>query len=177
MRSAFWLPFIFCILLVEIGSFVIVGQRIGLWSTLALVILAFIAGAIVISGQARRLYADLIRRQSAGKPVALDDLTDALVVFIAGCMLIVPGFAGDIVAILLLIIAPLRKAFGQCLTKFVNVRVSPFGLSPDMDWKGSPQEPHSWQEGQTIDLDEDEYHANKSQKSGSHRLNDVRKGK
>lgn len=92
--------------LIEIAGFIIVGDAIGLWATLALVIGAAIAGGVLLRLQGivtiRRVQAALARRQA---PVV--EMFDAFCLMIAAVLLIIPGFFSDIVALLLLL-PPLR---------------------------------------------------------------------
>ena len=94
--------------LAEIATFIQVGQWLGLGPTLALVLLAGLAGILLIRHQSlatlRAVRAALARNQ-----VPAAELADAACVLIAGFLLILPGFISDIVAILLLV-RPLRRA-------------------------------------------------------------------
>jgi UPF0716 protein FxsA len=108
--------------LVEIALFILMGNLIGLWPTLALVILAGVAGA------------GLIRRQGIGAVEALrsrvaarDDpgarLFDGAAILVAGVLLIIPGFLTDILALMLLT-PPIRGAMYRALRSKVTVVTS-----------------------------------------------------
>lgn len=93
--------------LVEIAGFIVVGDAIGLWPTLALVVLAALAGGLLLRLQGiatiRRVQAALARRQA---PVV--EIFDAFCVMIAAVLLIIPGFVSDAIALLLLL-SPVRS--------------------------------------------------------------------
>ncbi|MGE0745745.1 MAG: FxsA family protein [Rhodospirillales bacterium] len=93
--------------LVEIAGFIVVGDAIGLWPTLALVVLAALAGALLLRLQGiatiRRVQAALARRQA---PVV--EIFDAFCLMIAAVLLIIPGFVSDAIALLLLL-SPVRS--------------------------------------------------------------------
>jgi len=94
--------------LAEIATFIQVGQWLGLGPTLALVLLAGLAGILVIRHQSLATLG-AVRASLARNQVPAAELADAACVLIAGFLLILPGFISDIVAILLLV-RPLRRA-------------------------------------------------------------------
>jgi UPF0716 protein FxsA len=105
----------------EIALFVVVGARIGAGWTVALVLLAMVAGAIVIRregvAQARRLG----QAAAAGvDPAAL--LTETALRLFAGFLLIAPGFLSDALAIALLV-GPTRRALVAWAKQRVDARV------------------------------------------------------
>lgn len=87
---------------VEIAVFINVGREIGLLPTLALILVAAIAGAQLMrrAGYAtlERIQASLARQESA-----VPDVLHGLTMMVAGALLFVPGFVTDAIAILLLI--------------------------------------------------------------------------
>lgn len=97
-----WLLWIFVLLpIIEIALFVIIGGEIGVWATLALVMLAAVAGAALIRRQgmlaAHDLQQSLRELRDPARPMAHRSLLS-----IAGVLLIVPGFFTDFMALLLL---------------------------------------------------------------------------
>src|SRR6185369_17971840 len=99
---------IFGLPLAEIAAFIQVGQWLGLGPTLALVLLAGVAGILLIRHQSLATLG-AVRAALARNQVPTAELADAACVLIAGFLLILPGFISDIVAILLLV-RPLRRA-------------------------------------------------------------------
>jgi UPF0716 protein FxsA len=96
--------------LAEIAVFIEVGQRIGLGPTLALVLLAALAGVLVIRRQSLATLT-AVRAALARNEAPAAALFDAACVLVAGILLILPGFISDAAALVLLI-APLRRAIG-----------------------------------------------------------------
>jgi UPF0716 protein FxsA len=88
--------------IVEIALFIKVGGAIGVLPTLALVVLAAVAGTALIRRQGvqtlGRLQASLDAGADPRGPIAHGALT-----LVAGVLLIIPGFFTDAVALLLLI--------------------------------------------------------------------------
>lgn len=88
--------------IIEIALFVVIGGEIGVWATLAWVLIAAIAGVALIRRQGAQVALDL--QQS------LNDLRDPsrrvahrTLLLLAGVLLILPGFFTDALALLLLI--------------------------------------------------------------------------
>lgn len=88
--------------LLELALLIELGQRIGFWPTLAIVILTGIAGAALAHWQGLRALARIQAELSAGK-IPAAELLDGLLILIAGVMLLTPGFLTDICALLLLL--------------------------------------------------------------------------
>src|SRR6185369_7168973 len=99
---------IFGLPLAEIAAFIQVGQWLGLGPTLALVLLAGVAGILLIRHQSLATLG-AVRAALARNQVPAAELADAVCVLIVGFLLILLGFISDIVAILLLV-RPLRRA-------------------------------------------------------------------
>ena len=99
--------------LAEIAVFIKVGQWLGLGPTLALVLLAVLAGILVIRRQSLATLTAVRAALARNEPPAAA-LFDAACVLVAGILLILPGFISDAAALVLLI-APLRRAIGERL--------------------------------------------------------------
>lgn len=123
---AFWLPLLFVALpIAEIATFIVVGGAIGVLPTIALVLLAVFAGVNVIRWQGLqtlgRLQASL---DAGGDPTG--PLAHGALVFIAGVLLVIPGFLTDVVGLFLLVPA-VRSALIRHGAARTTVRVSTFG--------------------------------------------------
>lgn len=88
--------------LVEIALFILVGRAIGLFPTLALVILAAIAGGLLLRQQGLGVIARLRNNVNAGT-IPGRTMFDAMLIGLAAIFLVLPGFLSDIVALVLLI--------------------------------------------------------------------------
>ncbi|MCK4939069.1 MAG: FxsA family protein [Rhodospirillaceae bacterium] len=99
--------------LIEIGLFVEVGGWVGGWSTVGLVILTAVVGLALVRiqglGVLKKLNSDM---QGGTFPVGA--AFDGIALFMAGAMLLTPGFMTDTLGFLLLI-PPLRAFLGKKL--------------------------------------------------------------
>ena len=80
--------------LVEVALFILLGGLLGLWPTLGLAVATALAGAALIRRQG---FAILARAQAelASRRLPVAELFDALCLFLAGALLLTPGFATD----------------------------------------------------------------------------------
>lgn len=117
------MPFLIVFLLVpilELWLVIRVGGLIGAWPTVALVIAAAVAGAILVRIQGFAVLQRARVALAAGEfPTA--SLFDGLFVLFAGLLLITPGFLTDIIGILLFI-PPLRRWLGAALWDWISHR-------------------------------------------------------
>jgi UPF0716 protein FxsA len=126
------LPFI------EIALFVTLGAKLGLWFTLAWIVLTGVLGVIVLKGVAMLG----IDQMAVGIREELRDpqspLAHRFLVGIAGLCLLLPGFFTDAVGLLLLF-PPIRRV----LISFIKSRMSggamPRGTVVDGDWRDVTQ--------------------------------------
>lgn len=93
--------------LIEIALFVTVGGRIGLWSTLGIVIGTAVAGVYVLRHQGVQAMEGL-RQASLRRGNPLGQLAESGLLGLAGVLLILPGFLTDTLGALLLL-APVRQ--------------------------------------------------------------------
>jgi UPF0716 protein FxsA len=127
--------------LLEIGLFVVIGQAIGLVPTLLGVIVAAIAGGLVIRWQGLAVLRDMQATIQRGE-VPARQIGDAMLIGLAGILLILPGYFSDLCALLLLI-PPVRTLLYRLLASRVQVVRQPpaapadpqlVELDPD-DWR------------------------------------------
>lgn len=123
---AFWLPLLFLGMpIAEIAVFIVVGGAIGVLPTLALVVLAAVAGVAIVRFQGLqavgRLQASL---EAGGDPSG--PLAHGALIAIAGILLVIPGFLTDIVGLFLLVPA-VRTALIRRGAARTTVQVSTFG--------------------------------------------------
>jgi UPF0716 protein FxsA len=105
--------------LVEIAFFVLIGQAIGLWPTLAGVLATAIIGAVVLRIQGLSLINEI--RSTVGRgQLPARALADAMMIAIAGVLLITPGYFTDLLGILLLI-PPVRSLIYAFIRSRVKV--------------------------------------------------------
>jgi UPF0716 protein FxsA len=90
----------------DIASLIAVGSRIGLWPTVAAILLAGILGSILVRSQGFATVRQARAALNAGRFPAREAF-DGLCVVVGGGLLIFPGFLSDILGLLLLT-PPLR---------------------------------------------------------------------
>jgi UPF0716 protein FxsA len=86
---------------VEIGLFIAIGGRIGLWPTMAIVLVTAVVGANLVSRQGRGEMARLKSEFGSGQFPA-KSLAHGAMILVAGALLITPGFLTDAVGFALL---------------------------------------------------------------------------
>ncbi|MEK1892374.1 MAG: FxsA family protein [Rhizobium sp.] len=137
--------FLLLLPLAEIAGFVLVGKAIGLWPTLALVILSFMFGMALLKRQG----IGILRRMSAegrnGTVPGRELLRPAMFV-IASLLLIVPGFITDIMALLIFIPAVRDLAW-----KYVSQRFVVMGPASGFNASGRTKD------SEIVDLDDEDY--------------------
>jgi UPF0716 protein FxsA len=116
--------------LVEVFVLVQVGQVIGPWWTILLLVAASIIGAWLIKREGSRSWAALREALQTGRMPARE-LADAGLILIGGTLMLTPGFVSDVLGVLL--IAPVtRPVFRRVLTRMVTTRLlgGPLGGPP-----------------------------------------------
>src|SRR3954453_13540512 len=88
--------------LVEIYVIIQVGQEIGPWGTIALLIADSIIGAALMRSQSRTAWRRFQLALAEGRPPAREGLDGVLEIF-GGALLLTPGFVTDIFGLLFLL--------------------------------------------------------------------------
>jgi UPF0716 protein FxsA len=127
--------------LIEIACFILIGQAIGLWPTLAGVLVTALLGAFLIRMQGLALLTEI--RQTMGRgQLPARAMGDAIMVGVAGALLLAPGYFTDLLGILLLV-PPVRSVIYRFLASRMTV-VTPARMRPqrpgvidldDSDWR------------------------------------------
>lgn len=151
MPTRLILPVLLLLPLAEIAVFVLVGQRIGVFATIGLVLLSTVIGFIVIRiqgvGMAKSLNAAQMNAQEAG-----NRMIGGMLHMVAGLLLAVPGFITSTIGLLLLL--PLtRYAVWKLLKPDVIIQTSGFARRPSAS-HGERHPPGP----SVIDLDEGDFH-------------------
>lgn len=107
--------------IVEIAVLIEAGGLIGLWPTLAIILLTAIAGSILLRAQGFGVIQRIRRQMERGEPPVLE-LFEGLCVFAAGLLLLLPGFVTDTLG-LLLFVPPLRRAIAAAIARRISMRV------------------------------------------------------
>jgi UPF0716 protein FxsA len=110
----------------ELYVIIQVGEAIGVWPTLLLLLLDALLGSLLLRHQGRgawrRFNEALAQRRFPGKEVA-----DGLLIVIGGTLLLAPGFITDIFGLLLLI-PPTRAIARAVLKRFTIGRFTVIGM-------------------------------------------------
>lgn len=104
--------------IVEIAVFIQIGGLIGLWPTLATVVLTALIGTTLLRRQG---LATLSRAQTemAAQRVPVRELFHGICLLLAGVLLLTPGFVTD-AAGFALFVRPVRDAIGQWLWTYAS---------------------------------------------------------
>ena len=116
---------------IEIVVLIQVGQAIGGWWTVLLLVLGWFAGAWVIKRAGRRAWRALREQVESGR-MPSREIADGVLMVLGGVFLMSPGFVSDVVGVLL-ILPFTRPLFRGLLTAYATNRVvtrarsGPFG--------------------------------------------------
>jgi UPF0716 protein FxsA len=105
------LPLVILFVLVPIAELAIliqVGQAIGVWWTIALLVADSILGSLLMRSQGRAVWRRFNEALQAGRAPARE-VADGVLVIFGGALLLTPGFLTDILGLLLLL-PPTRAA-------------------------------------------------------------------
>ena len=122
-----WLPWVLVVAfvvvpLIEIYALIQVGQVIGPWWTIALLVADSVIGAWLVKREGRRAWHALRAALEAHRMPARE-LADGALILVGGTLLLTPGFVSDIVGLLL--IFPLtRPVFRRLLASWAASRVT-----------------------------------------------------
>jgi UPF0716 protein FxsA len=126
--------------IIEIGLFIEVGGRIGLWPTIAIVLATALLGSYLIRQQGLNALAGLRSSVSTLSDPSRPLFDGAMVIF-AGALLLTPGFLTDSLGLLVLL-PPVRSAIFGYLRQRITVVGAGFDASPrgpgdvvDGDWE------------------------------------------
>jgi UPF0716 protein FxsA len=98
--------------IVELALLIQVGELIGVWWTIALLIADSILGALLMRSQGRATWRRFNVTLQSGRPPAREVLDGVLVIF-GGALLLTPGFISDFLGLFLLL--PPTRAFVRAI--------------------------------------------------------------
>jgi UPF0716 protein FxsA len=142
----------------ELALIIQVGQAIGVWWTIALLVADSILGSVLMRSQGRAAWRRFSEATAAGRVPAKEVLDGVLVIF-GGALLLTPGFISDLLGLLLLL-PPTRAVVRGVLVRRLAHRmvVSLSRGAPRPGWPGPrPGAPHRDYdvEGRAVDVDRD----------------------
>jgi UPF0716 protein FxsA len=144
--------------LVEIYVLIQVGQVIGAWWTIALLIADSILGSWLIRREGRRAWAGLTGALETGRMPARE-LADAALILIGGTLMLTPGFVSDAVGLFVILpfTRPLaRRMLTRVVTRHLVVVAMPgaAGAGPRSTQHPGPGAGGSVVRGEVVDDDE-----------------------
>ncbi|MCG9679205.1 membrane protein FxsA [Vibrio sp. Isolate23] len=113
------LMFIF-VPIIEIGLFISVGGYLGLWPTIALVLITAFAGASLVRSQGLQTLMSVQNRLQQGELPA-QQILEGVMLAVSGVLLLTPGFMTDALGMLVLLPAP-RAAMAKYLMSKMTVQ-------------------------------------------------------
>ncbi|WP_110183453.1 FxsA family protein [Nocardioides solisilvae] len=103
-RVPLWLPFVLLVALplVELWALIQVGQVIGAWWTVVLLLVMGFAGGWLIRHEGLRAWRALAETLSQGR-MPHRELADGALIVLAGALMLTPGFVTDAIGVLLIL--------------------------------------------------------------------------
>lgn len=121
--------------IIEIAVFISVGERIGLFNTIAIVVLTAIAGTALLRWQGLSV---LSRAQESLREnrLPLEEIFDGLCLVFAGALLLTPGFVTDTIGFLLFL-PPVRMFIKGVIVPVIAKRSN---IHMSGDFRSAPQD-------------------------------------
>jgi UPF0716 protein FxsA len=148
------LPLVLLFIVVPIAELAVIiqiGEAIGVWWTIALLIADSLLGALLMRHQGRATWRRFTESLGSGRVPAREVLDGALVLF-GGAMLLTPGFLSDILGALLLL-PPTRAVIRGVLVRRFGRRLVVSMSSPSR--RSAPSGGTADVQGTAVDLDAD----------------------
>lgn len=129
--------------LIEIGLFIVIGGAIGLWPTLAWVMISAGLGIFFLKGM-EMIGVSSLSRDMGEFSDTRSPMAHRIMVLLAAVLLILPGFFTDAIGILLLI-QPVRRLAIWLVAKRLRVAtvVRTKGVVIDGEWRDTSAPPKS----------------------------------
>nr|WP_216603127.1 FxsA family protein [Vibrio coralliilyticus] len=106
--------------IIEIGLFISVGGYLGLWPTIALVLITAFVGASLVRSQGLQTLMSVQNRLQQGELPA-QQILEGVMLAVSGVLLLTPGFMTDALGMLVLLPAP-RAAMAKYLMSKMTVQ-------------------------------------------------------
>ncbi|CAH7168699.1 Protein affecting phage T7 exclusion by the F plasmid [Vibrio chagasii] len=109
--------------IIEIGLFIQVGGFLGLWPTIALVLITAFVGASLVRSQGIQTLMSVQGRLQKGEMPA-QQILEGVMLAVAGVLLLTPGFMTDALGMLVLLPAPRAMIAKKMMEKMVVKNMS-----------------------------------------------------
>lgn len=106
----------------EIGVLLLSGNTIGVWPTIALMILTGVIGAYLAKKEGLATIRKVQEQLSYGQ-IPGDALLDGICILVGGTLLLTPGFLSDITGFFMLF-PPTRKVCKVFITRYFRKRIN-----------------------------------------------------
>ncbi len=132
-RGRRWAPWVLVVAfvvvpLLEIAALIAVGQVIGAWWTITILVVDSLVGGWLIKREGGRAWKGLSEALSSGRMPARE-IADGALILVGGTLMLTPGFVTDAVG-LLLILPFTRPVARRLLTGVVSRRLLVVGVPP-----------------------------------------------
>lgn len=144
----FILLFILALPIIEIALFIVIGQQIGLLPTLLGIFVTGAIGALVLRWQGMGVVRQMQTRLARGELPARA-MGDAVLIGVAGVLLLLPGYFTDLIGLLLLLPWTRRLIYALLARnlKVVEVTTAEYrAVDPDL----IELEPKEWRDGPSL---------------------------
>jgi len=149
MRLLFVVLFI-VVPIAELAILIQVGELIGVWWTIALLVADAVLGSLLARSQGRATWLRFNEALRSGRPPAREVMDGALVLF-GGALLLTPGFLSDILGLVLLL-PPSRAVVRALLVRRFAGRMIASMTAPRPDTRRARRGP-SDVEGTAVDVE------------------------
>lgn len=144
--------------LVEIAVFIEVGDAIGLWSTLVVVVVTAMAGTALLRQQGLRTLRRAQESLARNEP-PVREVFDGLCLLIAGVLLLTPGFVTDALGGLLFV-PVLRAVLGRLLWRQMLAKGEVWVNGERVDTSGTREPPPEGGSGALLEGEYEEVEEN-----------------
>jgi UPF0716 protein FxsA len=131
----------------ELAIIIQVGQLLGVWWTLALLIVDSVLGSVLMRSQGRAAWRRFTAMVQAGRPPARE-VADGVLIIFGGALLLTPGFISDFVGLLFLL-PPTRAVIRRVFLRRAMARLVVTFPGPGM----GPRRPDGDVDGTAVELD------------------------
>lgn len=159
MPLTFILSLLLIVPILEIAVFIMIGSQIGVFPTLAMILITAVLGTILLRQQGFGILQRLQAENRAGNNPGRD-LVHGAMIMIAGVLLLTPGFVTDAIGFLLFV-PPVRDALWNFLKARINMMstVQTGGQSKGFHYS---YQRRTSDKSPFVDLNEDEYSSDKN---------------
>jgi UPF0716 protein FxsA len=138
----------------ELALLIEIGQQIGVWWTIALLVADAILGSLLARSQGRIAWRRFNEAVRSGRPPAREVMDGTLVLF-GGALLLTPGFLSDILGLALLL-PPTRALVRAALVRRFASRMVASMTAPRDDGGGARRrQPPADVEGTAVEVEPD----------------------